>query len=196
MQGSADATSAPAIRGLDEGPHPCSAPWADRRAVIRWARSARARHAGAFCRGRGKSGDAEIRQDYAAKYEEDSSLFGFSVFRLDVGVARSKDRRQGRGSRCLHRWVLKTDLPDRHSASGAPRQLRQPDLRRLHPQGRRAPRRQVLERADQILSQHVAVLYDPETYLKQPAYSRSFRSIKRLKACGDLGGSPDVVLPR
>ena len=99
--------------------------------------------------------------DYTAKYQKMPSLYGFSMFSGAMWVSEAiksiggkiaskrRARRHGAQDR-PHRLAARHDCQTRC--------LRQPDLRRLHPQGDEAAGRQVLERSDRDLQGRLAVL--------------------------------------
>jgi len=122
-------------------------------------------------------------KEYAAKYNKIPSLFGFSMYSGSMWVSRAIERLGGkvedRGA--LIDTVLKTDLAD--SPLGKPV--------RLDAYGNPIYDvyiRKVVERADGKYWNVPIEVYpnvsqfwkhDPETYLKQPPYSRSFQGIKK-----------------
>jgi branched-chain amino acid transport system substrate-binding protein len=122
-------------------------------------------------------------KDYAARYNKIPSLFGFSMYSGSMWVSRAIERLGGkvedRGA--LIDTVLKTDLAD--SPLGKPV--------RLDAYGNPIYDvyiRKVVKRADgKYWNVPIEVYpnvsqfwrYDPETYLKQPPYSRSFQGIKK-----------------
>jgi len=122
-------------------------------------------------------------KDYAAKYNKIPSLFGFSMYSGSMWASRAIEKLGGkvedRGA--LIDTVLKTDLAD--SPLGKPV--------RLDAYGNPIYDvyiRKVVERADGKywnvpMEVYPAVSqfwkYDPETYMKQPPYSRTFQGIKK-----------------
>jgi branched-chain amino acid transport system substrate-binding protein len=122
-------------------------------------------------------------RDYTAKYAKIPSLFGFSMYSGAMWVSRAIEKLGGKveDRDAFIDAVLKTDLPD--SPLGKPV--------RLDPYGNPIYDvyiRKVVKRADgKYWNVPVEVYpavsqfwrYDPETYMKQPPYSRSFQGIKR-----------------
>ena len=100
-------------------------------------------------------------KDYSAKYEKIPSLFGFSMYSGSMWLSQAIDKIRAM-SRTAMRFI-DTVLEHRTCKlaarqDGQARCLRQPDLRRLHPQGGEATGRQILERADRDLSERLTIL--------------------------------------
>jgi branched-chain amino acid transport system substrate-binding protein len=122
-------------------------------------------------------------KDYGAKYGKIPSLFGFSMYSGSMWVSRAIEKIGGRveDSDAFIEAVRKTDLPDspvgkpvRLDAYGNPiydvyirRVVKRPDGKYWNVPIETYPN----------VSQFWT--YDPETYLKQPAYSRAFQGIKK-----------------
>jgi branched-chain amino acid transport system substrate-binding protein len=120
---------------------------------------------------------------YTAKYQKVPSLYGFSMYSGAMWVAKAIERLGGKveDRDAFIDAVLKTDLPD--SPLGTPV--------KLDAYGNPVYDvyiRKVVKRPDgkfwNVPTETYAGIsqfwkYDPETYLKQPAYSRTFQGIKR-----------------
>jgi branched-chain amino acid transport system substrate-binding protein len=139
--------------------------------------------AGHFAEGADNPATQKFVKDYAAKYDKIPSLFGFSMYSGAMWVSRAIERVGGKveDRDALIDAVLKSDLRDsplgktvRLDAYGNPiydvyirKVVRRDDGKHWN-----VPI-EVYSNVSQFWK------YDPEIYLKQPAYSRSFQGIKR-----------------
>jgi branched-chain amino acid transport system substrate-binding protein len=136
-----------------------------------------------FAEGADNPATQKFVKDYAAKYDKIPSLFGFSMYSGSMWVSRAIEKIGGKveDRDAVIDSVLKTDLPDsplgktvRLDAYGNPiydvyiRKV----VRRADGKYWNAPT-EVYPNVSQFWK------YDPEIYLKQPPYSRSFQGIKR-----------------
>ena len=139
--------------------------------------------AGHFAEGADNPATQKFVKDYAAKYDKIPSLFGFSMYSGAMWVSRAIEKVGGKveDRDALIDAVLKFDLRDsplgktvRLDAYGNPiydvyirKVVRRDDGKHWN-----VPT-EVYSNVSQFWK------YDPEIYLKQPAYSRSFQGIKR-----------------
>jgi branched-chain amino acid transport system substrate-binding protein len=139
--------------------------------------------AGHFAEGADNPATQKFVKDYAAKYDKIPSLFGFSMYSGAMWVSRAIEKVGGKveDRDAFIDAVLKSDLPDsplgktvRLDAYGNPiydvyirKVVRRDDGKHWN-----VPT-EVYSNVSQFWK------YDPEIYLKQPAYSRSFQGIKR-----------------
>jgi branched-chain amino acid transport system substrate-binding protein len=139
--------------------------------------------AGHFAEGADNPATRKFVKDYAAKYDKIPSLFGFSMYSGAMWVSRAIEKIGGKveDRDALIDAVLKSDLPDsplgktvRLDAYGNPiydvyirKVVRRDDGKYWN-----VPT-EVYSNVSQFWK------YDPEIYLKQPAYSRSFQGFKR-----------------
>jgi branched-chain amino acid transport system substrate-binding protein len=139
--------------------------------------------AGHFAEGADNPATQKFVKDYAAKYDKIPSLFGFSMYSGAMWVSRAIEKVGGKveDRDALIDAVLKSDLRDsplgktvRLDAYGNPiydvyirKVVRRDDGKHWN-----VPI-EVYSNVSQFWK------YDPEIYLKQPAYSRSFQGIKR-----------------
>jgi branched-chain amino acid transport system substrate-binding protein len=136
-----------------------------------------------FAEGADKPATQKFVNDYTARYDKIPSLFGFSMYSGAMWITRAIEKLDGKieDRDAFIDAVLKTDLPD--SPLGKPV--------RLDPYGNPVYDvyiRKVVRRADGKywnvpIEVYPAVSqfwkYDPETYMRQPPYSRSFQGIKK-----------------
>jgi branched-chain amino acid transport system substrate-binding protein len=136
-----------------------------------------------FAEGSDKPVTKKFVDDYTAKYQKIPSLYGFSMFSGAMWVAKAIEAMGGKidNREAFIDTVLKTDLADsplgttvKLDAYGNP--IYDVYIRRVmkRPDGKfwNVP----IETYDSV-SQFWK--YDPETYLKQPPYSRNFQGIKK-----------------
>ena len=122
-------------------------------------------------------------KDYVAKYAKIPSLFGFSMYSGSMWVSRAIEKIGGKveDRDAFLDAVLKTDLPD--SPLGKPVRLDAYGNPIYDVYVRKVVRRPDGKYWNVPIESYPNVSqfwkYDPETYLKQPAYSRSFQGIKR-----------------
>jgi branched-chain amino acid transport system substrate-binding protein len=139
--------------------------------------------AGHFAEGADNPATQKFVKDYAAKYDKIPSLFGFSMYSGAMWVSRAIEKVGGKveDRDAFIDAVLESDLRDsplgktvRFDAYGNPiydvyirKVVRRDDGKRWN-----VPT-EVYSNVSQFWK------YDPEIYLKQPAYSRSFQGFKR-----------------
>ena len=139
--------------------------------------------AGHFAEGADNPATQKFVKDYAAKYDKIPSLFGFSMYSGAMWVSRAIEKVGGKveDRDALIDAVLKSDLPDsplgktvRLDAYGNP--IYDVYIRKVV---RRDDGKHWNVPTEVYLNVSQFWKYDPEIYLKQPAYSRSFQGIKR-----------------
>jgi len=139
--------------------------------------------AGHFAEGADIPATQKFVKDYAAKYDKIPSLFGFSMYSGAMWVSRAIEKLGGKveDRDALIDAVLKSDLPDsplgktvRLDAYGNP--IYDVYIRKVV---RRDDGKHWNVPTEVYLNVSQFWKYDPEIYLKQPAYSRSFQGIKR-----------------
>ena len=139
--------------------------------------------AGHFAEGADNPATQKFVKDYAAKYDKIPSLFGFSMYSGAMWVSRAIERVGGKveDRDALIDAVLKSDLRDsplgktvRLDAYGNP--IYDVYIRKVV---RRDDGKHWNVPTEVYLNVSQFWKYDPEIYLKQPAYSRSFQGIKR-----------------
>jgi len=139
--------------------------------------------AGHFAEGADNPATQKFVKDYAAKYDKIPSLFGFSMYSGAMWVSRAIEKVGGKveDRDALIDAVLKFDLRDsplgktvRLDAYGNP--IYDVYIRKVV---RRDDGKHWNVPTEVYLNVSQFWKYDPEIYLKQPPYSRSFQGIKR-----------------
>ena len=122
-------------------------------------------------------------KDYVDRYDKIPSLFGFSMYSGAMWVSRAIEKLGGNveDRDAFIDAVLKTDLPD--SPLGKPVRLDAYGNPIYDVYVRKVVKRPDGKYWNVPIEVYPAVSqfwkYDPETYMKQPPYSRSFQGIKK-----------------
>jgi branched-chain amino acid transport system substrate-binding protein len=136
-----------------------------------------------FAEGADNPATQRFVKDYEARYRKIPSLFGFSMYSGAMWVSQAIDRLGGKveDRNALIDAVLKTELLD--SPLGKPVRLDAYGNPVYDVYIRKVIRRSDGKYWNTPIEVYPAVSqfwkYDPETYMKQPPYSRSFQGIKK-----------------